>query len=436
MSEVQAARTRQDIDAERLLADLKALRAIGGRPDGGLDRLAFTPADLEGRRWYASRLRDAGLDTWTDPALNVFGRMPGSRGPWLLAGSHLDTVPAGGWLDGAYGAVAALEVLRSLHEARDPAADRLEVVGFSDEEGVRFGGGIFGSQALCGELDLESLRTGRDWKGNPIEYLLQEAGVEPRRLSEAASHLSEVFAYLELHIEQGPRMEAAGIDLTVVEGIVGIHRHRLTVTGEQNHAGTTPFGRRRDAGRVAARAAGTFREVALGIDRGVVGNIGSMRFHPGGVNVVPGRAEFDLEVRHPDEAVIESVVKAFIDRVREIAAEDGCSLGVEARSQVPPAPMDHGLMATVERACVSLGHSTKRLWSYAGHDASVLSGHAPAAMIFVPSRQGISHAPGEDTDEEHLVLGARALLRSIKAVLADGSRVTGGGAGASGNLSD
>jgi len=343
-----------DINGDRLLADLRALSAIGGGADGAIDRLAWSEPDLEGRRWFADRIRDAGLEPRVDGALNVFGHLPGSPGPWLLTGSHLDSVPNGGRLDGAYGAVAALEVLRALTEAGDPLAEQVEVVGFADEEGVRFEVGLIGSLALVGELDFERLRDGRDWQGVPIPQVLARAGRDLDRMREAQTHLPSVKGFVELHIEQGPRMEADGIELAVVTGIVGVHRQRIQITGTQNHAGTTPFRLRHDAGRTAARAASELRELVEAADREAVANIGSMRFDPGGVNVIPGRAEFTLEVRHLDKKVVRGVVETFSTRLAQICTEEGCRAGVELLSWVPPAPMEATITAALEQACREL----------------------------------------------------------------------------------
>ena len=403
-----------DINAERLLADLSALSQIGALPDGGINRLAWSDADLAGRRWFTERIREAGLEPRVDPALNVFGHLPGARGPFLLTGSHLDSVPTGGRLDGAYGAVAALEVLRTLAESHDDIANRVEVVGFADEEGVRFAVGLIGSLALTGDLKLEQLHAVHDSEGNPIDQVLAHAGRELDRLLEAREHLSSVAGFLELHIEQGPRMEAAGMDLAVVTGIVGVHRQRIRVTGAQNHAGTTPFRLRHDAGRAAARGAGGLREVVEGIDRDAIANIGVMTFEPGGVNIIPGQASFTLEVRHLQEPIVRRIVEAFSQRLQHICDEEGCSAESELLSWVAPAPMNAAQIDTIEEACRELGSKPGRLWSGAGHDAAVLSHHVPTGMLFVPSVNGISHAPQEATTDEHLVLGARALLRAVR----------------------
>jgi beta-ureidopropionase / N-carbamoyl-L-amino-acid hydrolase len=407
-----------DINPDRLLADLAALATVGGLPDGGVSRLAWTEADLAGRRWFAERIREAGLEPRVDAALNVFGHLPGRNGPFLLTGSHLDSVPNGGRLDGAYGAIAALEVLRTMVESHDPVAEQVEIVGFSDEEGVRFETGLIGSLALVGELDLERLRGALDWQGVPIPQVIASAGREFDRLREASDHLSAVRAFVELHIEQGPRMEADGVDLAVVTGIVGVHRRRIEVVGTQNHAGTTPFRLRHDAGRAAARAASELREVVQAANPDAVANIGMMRFDPGGVNVIPGRAEFTLEVRHLEEDVVDGIVSRFQQRLDAICTEEGCRARHEGLSWVRPAPMDAGLMEILEQACRDLGRSPARLWSGAGHDAAILSRHRPAGMLFVPSRGGLSHSPQESSSDEHLVLGARALLQAVRRVAA------------------
>jgi beta-ureidopropionase / N-carbamoyl-L-amino-acid hydrolase len=404
-----------DINADRLLADLGALSAIGGRPDGGLDRIAWSDHDLAGRRWFAERMREAGIEPRVDAALNVFGHLPGSVGPWLLTGSHLDSVPKGGRLDGAYGAVAALEALRTLVESHDPLAEQVEIVGFADEEGVRFEIGLIGSLALVGELDIERLRDGFDWQGVAIRQVLATAGRDIDRMLEAQQHRPSIKGFIELHIEQGPRMASDGIDLAVVTGIVGVHRQRIEIQGTQNHAGTTPFRLRHDAGRAAARAAAELRDLVQGADAEAVANIGSMQFHPGAVNVIPGRAQFTLEVRHLDERVIGEAVSAFATRLERICAEEGCRIEVELLSSVPPAPMEATVMAALEQACAELGRRPARLSSGAGHDAAVLSRHVPSGMIFVPSVGGVSHSPQETTSDEHLVLGARALLRGLRA---------------------
>jgi N-carbamoyl-L-amino-acid hydrolase len=300
-------------------------------------------------------------------------------------------------------------------ESGDPLAARVEVVGFSDEEGVRFGAGLIGSLALTGELDIDRLREERDWQGVPIRQVIASAGREVDRMPDAQQHLHSIAAFLELHIEQGPRMEAAGVDLAVVTGIVGVDREQVRVIGIQNHAGTTPFALRHDAGRAAARATAGLRELVQSIDSEAVANIGVMQFDPGGVNVIPGRATFTLEVRHLEEPVVRRIVETFNKNLETISAEEGCRADMQLVSWVPPARMNAEQMAMLEAACQELGREPARLWSGAGHDAAILARHVPTGMLFVPSIGGVSHSPKESTSDEHLVLGARALLRGIRA---------------------
>jgi N-carbamoyl-L-amino-acid hydrolase len=365
------------ISAERLLADLAELARIGGRPDGGVDRVAGSDADLEGRVWLQRRLVDAGLEPRVDEVMNVFGRAPGSAAPWLLLGSHTDTVPAGGRLDGAYGVVAALEVLRALHEAGHPAAARVEIVDFFDEEGVVAGGGLRGSRFLC-----------------------------------QSAHAGELAGYLELHIEQGPRLEAEALDLGVVEGIVGIDRWDVVFSGAANHAGTTPMAMRKDAGVAAGRVIHALPGLLAEADPEMVGNIGAVELLPGAANVVPGEARLIVELRALAPGSLQRAAALLRAEVAAAAAAARCTATVSQRSTAPPAPMAEVAMAAVEAACRATGRGWRRMVSGAGHDAQELARRVPAAMIFVPSRGGVSHSPQESTSDEHLVLGGQVLLAS------------------------
>jgi N-carbamoyl-L-amino-acid hydrolase len=365
------------VSAGRLLADLAELARIGGRPDGGVDRVAGSDADREARRWLTARLAAEGCEAAIDEHGNVRGRPRGSAGPWLLIGSHTDTVPGGGRLDGAYGVVAALEVLRALRETGHPLAGAIEVVSFHDEEGVA-SPGLVGSRALA-------------------------AGDHPWRL----------IAYLELHIEQGPRLESAGLQLGVVEAITGIERWDVRVTGHPNHAGTTPMDARRDAGRTAARVVAALRELLAAVDPEMVGNVGELALLPGAPNVVPGEARMVVELRSADGATLDRAAAALRRRLDEVALEEGCAVRMRRLMRHEPTPMDPAVVAAVERVCGREGRRWRRLVSGAGHDAGSLAAHVPAGMLFVPSRGGVSHAPDEHTDDELLVLGAQALLEGV-----------------------
>ena len=370
------------ISSERLLSDIAGLARIGGREDGGVDRLAGTEADLEGRRWLARRMREAGLEATLDEVNNVFGRPAGAVGPFLLLGSHTDTVPAGGRLDGAYGVLAALEVARTLRESGLAAAERVAVASFHDEEGVS-GNGFEGSLFFC-----------------------------------AGPRLADVMGYLELHIEQGPRLEAEGLVIGAVEGIVGIDRHRLEFRGEPNHAGTTPFEMRRDAGRASVRLLAGLRELVQLVDPDMVANAGEIAFHPGAPNVVPGKATTQVEFRALRPESLARSAEALRFAAERIAGEEGCEVSVELLTSWPAVALDPKLVGAVEAACVAGGRPWGRLVSGAGHDAEILARHVPAAMIFVPSHRGISHSPLEYTEPEHLAFGCQTLLDSAILALA------------------
>jgi beta-ureidopropionase / N-carbamoyl-L-amino-acid hydrolase len=368
------------ISPERLTAGLAALARIGGRPDGGVDRLAGTPADVEARGWLAARMTEAGLVAGLDEVNNVFGH-PDTPGPWLLLGSHTDTVPAGGRLDGAYGVMAALEVFQALASAGHPAAGQVAVVSFHDEEGVT-GHGFDGSEHFCASPAISSIR-----------------------------------GYLELHIEQGPRLEAEGLDLGVVDAIVGIDRYDVVVNGQANHAGTTPFNYRHDAGRAAARFIGGLRELVQGVDERMVANVGALQLDPGATNVVPGAARFVVEVRCPDPVTLQAVRRVLSDELERIAREEGCSIDFTPQTSWPAMAMFPGYVAALERVAERSGLPWRRLASGAGHDAEILARHVPAAMLFVPSHDGISHSPLEHTDDRLLAQGSQALLDAAVEIL-------------------
>ncbi|MGZ6379105.1 MAG: hydantoinase/carbamoylase family amidase [Candidatus Limnocylindrales bacterium] len=343
--------------------------------------MAGSPADLEARVWLRRRLEAAGLVARADEINNVFGRLPGSSAPWLLVGSHTDTVPAGGRLDGAYGVIAALEVLRALKDAGHPAASRVEVVSFHDEEGVVGSGGLTGSR-----------------------FLLQHP------------HASELAGYLEIHIEQGPVLESEGAEVGVVLGIVGIRRLKVVMEGEANHAGTTPYSARRDAGAAAAKLAWQVREILQRTDPDMVGNVGVVSFEPGSPNVVPGRATIVVEMRSLSEQTLDRAGKAVASAAASAAADFGCHASIEAGLTIEPVRMDPRVVETLEKVCQRSGRPWRRMSSGAGHDAGAMAARVSAGMLFVPSHRGISHSPLEHTDDGLLVQGCRLLLASVLAL--------------------
>jgi allantoate deiminase len=392
-----------------LTADLKAAARIGVDEQGGVSRFAWTSELARANEWLMQRLAELGLEVELDPAGNVIGRWQAGEGKAVLLGSHLDTVPCGGCYDGALGVLAALDVVRRLRaEAFEPARP-LWVASFNDEEGARFQTGMLGSRAFCGDCDLA------DWERRGVAAAMAEAGFEFARLPQAA-RVEEVAAYLELHIEQGPVLEQASADLGVVTAITGMLGFRARFLGEANHAGTTPMALRRDALAGAARAVLALRDRARASQE-LTANVGVISAEPGGFNVVPGAAELTIDVRSPTADGFARLEPFVRETLAEIAADEGLDLELRQTHRKEPVELDPELQDRLEAAGREEGASTLRLPSGAGHDAMVLAHHVPAAMLFVPSRRGLSHTPEEFSSPEHCELGARVLARTVRSLL-------------------
>jgi allantoate deiminase len=388
-----------------LAADLDELARIGA-DDGGVSRFAWTHELAAANEWLVERLTELGLAADVDPAGNVVGRWEEGVGPAVLVGSHLDTVPKGGRYDGALGVLAALDVVRRLKEESTALQRPLWVVSFNDEEGSRFQTGMLGSRAFVGELDLE------DWRRRGVADAMEAGGFAFGRMPDARA-VDGVGSYLELHIEQGPVLEEEGVDLGIVTAIAGLLGFRLRLTGEANHAGTTPMAGRRDALAGVARIVLALRDEARA--RGdMTANVGICEVSPGGFNVIPGTADFTVDVRAGEADVFERVERFAREAFERVASEEGLELEVALTHRKPPTPLDVELQELLEAAAAEEGATVRRMPSGAGHDAMVLAKHVPAAMLFVPSRAGISHSPEEFTPPEQCELGARVLAGAVR----------------------
>ncbi len=391
-------------------ADLTEVARFGADGDG-VTRFAWSRELLAASRWLIERLRELGLEADLDRAGNVIGRWEAGQGKAILVGSHLDTVPGGGRFDGALGVLSGLEAIRSLKERGLEPARPVWLASFMDEEGSRFQTGMLGSRAFVGD-DLAGLAERRDGEGTSLREAMAAAGFAFDRIGESC-RVDEVGAYLELHIEQGPRLERAGLDVGIVTAIVGLITLRVQLVGEANHAGTTPMGDRRDALAGAARAVLALRDEARARD-GMTANVGIIGVEPGGFNVIPGACRFTIDVRSPTAPGLASAERFVRGVLARIADEERLALEIEEGHHLEPTPMDAGLIETLERAAELEGAAAARLVSGAGHDAMVLATRVPAAMLFVPSRGGISHSPSEHTEERHCSLGARVLTRAVE----------------------
>jgi allantoate deiminase len=393
-----------------LAADLEAAAAIGA-DDGGVSRFAWTPELAAANEWLIGRLEELGLTTEIDPAGNVFGKWEAGEGNAVLVGSHLDTVPRGGRYDGALGVLAALEAVRILRQAGVEPSRSVWVVSFNDEEGARFRTGMLGSRAFVGECELE------EWRARGVGEAMAAAGFDFERLPDARG-IDEVGAYLELHIEQGPVLERDGFDLGIVTGIVGLLGFRARFLGEANHAGTTPMELRRDALAGAARAVLALRDEARARED-MTANVGVIAAEPGGFNVIPGAAEFSIDVRSPTAQGFARAEGFVGEALAVIADEERLGLELSETHRLEPVPLDPALQELLDRAAEAEEARHVRLSSGAGHDAMILGRHVPAGMLFVPSRGGVSHSPAEYTAPEHCELGARVLARALRELVGD-----------------
>ncbi len=400
------------INGDRLLADLQALARIGGTPDGGVDRPALSDADLQARDWLRARAAEAGLETHTDGIGNISAVLrsehPDAR--TVLCGSHLDSVPGGGRYDGALGVTAALEALRTIREAGLRLPHHLEAISFTDEEGTW--GGLLGSRGLAGQLSREDFDHPR---GDPGAFIrrLAAAGITLEGALRAGRDPASLRAWLEVHIEQGSRLEEAGVPIGVVTAIVGISSYWLTFTGRADHAGTTPMDRRLDALRGMAEFVRQSRELVMNrFPKGVM-NCGIVEVQPGAFNIVPERVRLALEFRHHDAGKLEALREALLSLALHVVEVEGLGLEVESAGSHDPAPMHREVLGAIESACSSLGLRYVELPSYAGHDSQVMAGITRAGMFFVPSVGGASHSPRELTRDEDCIHAGNVLLQAL-----------------------
>jgi len=405
----------EGISIERLGGDLRELAEIGRADDGGVYRMAFTPADMAGKDWLEERMKAAGLETSRDGACNVIARLAGRdpEAPALLIGSHIDTVPCAGILDGTLGVLTGLECLRVLKESgRVPAMD-VELIAFSDEEG-RFGG-MFGSQAFAGQITPDTIHSSSDPGGVKLSEAMEDCGLDPWAALQARRDPRTVGGYLELHIEQGPVLASAEEQVGVVEAITGLFKWSITFSGEPNHAGTTPMPMRRDAFMGVADFAHEVPRILdeNGSERSRA-TIGRVELTPGSPNTVPGEARFTIDVRDTDETVMNEMAGAIRRVLAAIARRRGLRFTYDVESWIRPVDCDASLVDAVEESAKAEGVRYRRMESGAAHDAQIIASVCPVAMVFVPSQDGKSHSPAEWTPWDDIEAGARVLLGAIE----------------------
>ena len=427
------------ISLARLRANIEALSAFGRQPDGGgISRFCWSPSHEKARAWLIRKMNRAGLATWVDPAGNTFGRLAGGAGgrpaeaggratgsragkaggrgageaPTVMTGSHIDTVPNGGPLDGALGVLAGLECLQAIAESRSAPRLPLTLAAWSDEEG-RYGG-LFGSRCYTGRIDPKQIGAIRAIDGDRLVDAMKRAGFDARKAPGAKARPGAVSSYVELHIEQGPHLEAAGIPIGVVEGIVGIRRFRLTFIGEPDHAGATPMARRKDSFLAAADYALRARDhvVRKGSGRSVT-NFGHIEIAPGVSNIVPARTTVLQEMRELDAGILARLDRECLALARSVAERRGCRVRVERVSRNQGVRCAPRVMRAVADACDALGLRHRQMPSAAGHDAQNLAHVTDSGMLFIPSMGGRSHRPDEMSHWKDIERGTNVLLHTL-----------------------
>jgi beta-ureidopropionase / N-carbamoyl-L-amino-acid hydrolase len=412
--------TTLHIDGARLIQQLQQLGEIGADAEaGGRTRIALTDAERAGRDQVAAWMRELDLDVRIDRIGNLFGTLraeadngDGTHQP-LMMGSHIDTVKNAGALDGCYGVLAGLAVARAFRAAGVKPRCSITIGAFTNEEGVRYQPDMMGSLVYAGGLD--------------VEEALATIGIDGTRLGDELARIGYAgdlepgaivpHEYVELHIEQGPILEAEQIQIGVVENLQGISWQQITVQGNANHAGTTPTHLRHDAGWVASATIAFLRELAV-TSGTTLATTGMLRIEPNVINVIPRKAVFTVDLRDPDEMRLQDAERKLAAFLAQIAEKEGVSISTERLVRFEPVVFDAGIAATIEASAQALGFSHRRMTSGAGHDAQMIARMAPAAMIFVPSRGGISHNPREHTDDAQLIDGARVLLDVVQRRLA------------------
>ena len=398
------------INGDRLLSRIEELASIGAIDGGGSCRLALTDEDRAGRELVVTWMRDLDLDISIDSIGNVVAVRPGKTdGPPTMTGSHIDTVRTGGRYDGNLGVLAGLEIIESLSENKIETQHPVAVAFFTDEEGSRFAPDMLGSLVYVGGMTLEEALDIKGVDGAKVGDELDRIGYRGTSPCPGPSPR----AFVELHIEQGPVLEVEGVTIGAVTGVQGISWTELTVTGESNHAGTTPMALRRDSGFAAAAISTYVRDLSLEMGGSQVATVGRLELHPNLVNVVAGSAVLTVDLRNTVEAYLLESENKLADFLLELASNEGLEIEKRQLARFEPVEFNQEVVDTVENIASRLGHSVMKLPSGAGHDAQMMARVCPTGMVFVPSHKGISHNPQEHTDSDDLIAGCNVLFQTI-----------------------
>lgn len=398
------------VNSDRLNESINRLAKIGKQPSGSIRRLAFTPEDFQARYLVQQWMVEAGMTVRTDAAGNLIGKYAGryANAPALATGSHIDTVPSGGQYDGVLGVLSGIEVVRILREQNLQLDHPIEVIVFTDEETT-----MIGSQAMAGTVLLNSPERYQPKVGQDIQPSLEAIGGNWDELITARRSNREIAAFIELHVEQGVVLEQTGSNIGVVQGVVGIRRKIITITGQANHAGTTPMDMRQDALVAAAEVILAVRNLAYQMPSQPVATVGYLTVSPNSVNTVPGKVELSVDMRDLDKACLDEMVTHLTQQLEQIVAETNMQIEMVPLLCVEPTPAAQPIQNTIASVCEQFGLSYCYLPSRAGHDSLELGRITDMGMIFVPSQAGVSHSEAEYTSPEQCAQGANILLHTL-----------------------
>ena len=397
------------VDGVRLNAGLDRMAAIGTNPDGSVCRRGFTEQDVEARILLSGWMKDAGLKVRIDTAGNLIGRLEGAVPglPALVTGSHIDTVPTGGRYDGVLGVLAGLEIARTLHCSGRSLQHPFEVIAFADEESTMVGCKGMSGTASC---DPSSFVTSN---GKPIQDNLLMIGGDWSNLASARRSDDAIAAFVELHVEQGGVLEQRGDVIGTVDGVVGQKRFTVVIEGQANHAGTTPMNDRLDALAAAARVVLAVEQMAVEHPGDPVATVGRLQVWPNAANVVPGSVQLTVDLRDLDSSVLDQLSNTLMNALERIGESSGCAIRLDPQFDVAPTPADQTVKQAITASAGALGLKTSSLPSRASHDAQEIGRRWPMGMIFVPSRDGLSHSAGEFTEASHCEAGTQVLLDTL-----------------------
>lgn len=402
-------------NVDRIQEYIEKLSKFNSTPGKGITRLTFTKEDRGAREYIKSEMVKSGLKVYEDAVGTVVGRLEGEDkfAPVIMVGSHFDSVKNGGKFDGAAGVVMGLEIARVIRENNIKLKHPIEFVAMIEEEGGRFGRGLFASRAAAGKVTREELYNSKDESGISIAEAMKEFGLDPEKIYDAKRRPEDIKAFIELHIEQGPILEKKDKDIGIVEYIVGLNQIEIVIKGRPDHAGTTPMNMRSDALDAASNVISKISSIAKKVGGGTVATVGTLKVLPGASNIVPGEVIFSVDIRSKDKDCIKKVKDEMCSLLQGICKEKNVKYTIEEKIYVNPVKMDENIVADFNDICNELGFSSQPMLSGAGHDAMIMAEITKVGLIFVKSKDGRSHCPEEWTDYKDLQKGIEVAYKEV-----------------------